>query len=81
MRAWRQGKEEERVRSGQKRKRERELPALMADKGVKHGEEVVFLFTGHSMRGFVGAMEALWAGVCSRTRLNCPSKKKSGEAS
>lgn len=74
MRAWRQGKEAERVKSGEKRKRE--LPALLGDKGVKHGEEVVFLFTGHSTRSFVGAMEALWMGVCSRTRLNCPSKKK-----
>ncbi|KAG9206012.1 hypothetical protein G6514_006290 [Epicoccum nigrum] len=74
VRAWRQGKEEERAKSGEKRKRE--LPRLADDKGVKHGEEVVLLFSEHSTRGFVGAMEALWLVVVSRTRFNCPSKKK-----
>jgi hypothetical protein len=57
VRAWRQGKGDERAGSGEKWKRE--LPTLVVNNGVKHGEDVVFLFTGHSTRGFITAIEAL----------------------
>lgn len=65
MGKWRQGKEENKAKPGGKRKRGclswwRIIESSMRRKWC--------FFPRDSMRGFVGAMEAFWLGVVSRTR-------------